>query len=211
MDQMKPAWVAADVMARSVMYRPEVISYEYVDEMARLHMEDRAYGSSGGAWWAEIAKLADEVGTTDVLDYGCGKGTLADKLGRERPDITVAEYDPAIIDKWDVPGQHDIVACLDVLEHIEYEKLEAVLDDIHRCMGKAGMLSIAHGPATRWLADGRNAHIILEPTEWWKPRLKERFFLHKTQWFEPTALFPDRGKVRDPCPHSIWFVTPRTS
>ena len=69
---------------------------------------------------------------SSVLDYGTGKGLLVDRLRRELPDtIKVSGYDPAV-ERWSTrpEGPHDIVTCLDVLEHIEIGSIDAVLKDI---------------------------------------------------------------------------------
>jgi 2-polyprenyl-3-methyl-5-hydroxy-6-metoxy-1,4-benzoquinol methylase len=66
------------------------------------------------------------------------------------------------------PEPHDIVACTDVLEHIEPDCLDDVLKDIRRCTKKVAFLLIATRPAIKVLADGRNAHLIQQPYTWWR-------------------------------------------
>jgi len=65
--------------------------------------------------------------------------------------------------------------CTDVLEHVEPECLEAVLLDISRCTLKVCYTVINTGPAIKVLADGRNAHLIQQPLEWWKEQLAAYF------------------------------------
>jgi hypothetical protein len=62
-----------------------------------------------------------------------------------------------------------------VLEHIEPELLDNVLDDLKRCALKGVFLTINMRPAYKTLADGRNAHLIQKPIEWWLPKLMERW------------------------------------
>ena len=69
----------------------------------------------------------------------------------------------------------DLVACIDVLEHIEPDCLDAVLDDLARVTARVGVFTIATGPAAKTLPDGRNAHLIQEAPEWWMPKLFRRF------------------------------------
>ena len=64
---------------------------------------------------------------------------------------------------------------LDVLEHIEPECLDAVLDHMARLTQKAILLTVTTIPAAKNLADGRNAHLIVEPPEWWIPKLLQRW------------------------------------
>src|SRR5262249_17383902 len=73
------------------------------------------------------------------------------------------------------PQAADLVACTDVLEHIEPECIGAVLDDIASLVRHLVFLVIATQPAKKTLADGRNAHLIQEPVQWWAPPLMRRW------------------------------------
>jgi hypothetical protein len=70
---------------------------------------------------------------------------------------------------------------VDVLEHIEPDCLDDVLDDLKRVTKGIGFFTVACGPAAKVLPDGRNAHLIQEPPEWWLPKLLERFDLYTFQ------------------------------
>jgi hypothetical protein len=94
------------------------------------------------------------------------------ELGRAEFDYF--PYDPAFPD-YGSPKPADLVCCIDVLEHIEMPFLDAVLDDLGKIMSRVGLLTIHTGPAIKTLSDGRNAHLIQEPSSWWLPRLCERF------------------------------------
>jgi cyclopropane fatty-acyl-phospholipid synthase-like methyltransferase len=109
-----------------------------------------------------------------VLDYGCGKGYLAKEI-----PFPIWEYDPAIPGKDATPRAADLVACLDVLEHIEPELLDFVLDDIRRCVKQIGYFVIHTGPSSKTLADGRNAHLIQQTATWWGERLQQFFTVAK--------------------------------
>jgi len=143
-----------------------MISEEYREMNKALHATRPTYGA-GGHRWADIVRPYCEKHIWSVLDYGCGKGTLSVALGN-----TVSEYDPAIPGKDGRPTMRRFVVCTDVLEHIEPEHLDEVLQDIRRCMVKEGLLVIATRPANKTLPDGRNAHLIQEPWEWWEKRIK---------------------------------------
>ena len=69
----------------------------------------------------------------------------------------------------------DILTCLDVLEHIEMASIDAVLREIHALTRQFCYLVIDLQPAVKSLADGRNAHILLAPPEWWSSRLAQLF------------------------------------
>jgi hypothetical protein len=77
-----------------------------------------------------------------------------------------------------------MVACIDVLEHIEPACLEEVLDDLMRLTKAVGFFSVHTGPAIKTLSDGRNAHLIQQPPEWWLPKFIERFEVQTFQRVE---------------------------
>jgi hypothetical protein len=167
--------------------RPTLISAEYAQLNAQLHRDNLAYGVGGGRHARAVLKLVDVLqkdtkGQVSVLDYGCGKGYL----GKELP-FPIYEYDPAVPEKAETPRPADIVACTDVLEHIEPEHLWAVLDDLRRVTKRFGYFVIHTGPSTKLLADGRNAHLIQHDRIWWKKKLK-KFFSIAQIWDQSPLL-----------------------
>jgi hypothetical protein len=54
-----------------------------------------------------------------------------------------------------------------------------VLDDLKRVVDKYGLFTIHTGPAVKVLPDGRNAHLIQQPLEWWNKHLNTRFTITK--------------------------------
>jgi len=121
-----------------------------------------------------VVELANQTGLSDILDYGCGKGTLNDCM-----NIDIKEYDPCVEGKDTPPDPAEIVVCTDVLEHIEPDYLEDVLDDLQRLATRHVLLVIATVPAGKTLPDGRNAHLIVEPAEFWLPKLMARWELEE--------------------------------
>ena len=155
--------------------KPELITPEFRELNARLHREELAYGVGGAKHAETIQKLVAACKCTSVLDYGCGKGYLAKSL-----PFPIWEYDPAIPEKDASPRPADLVVCLDVLEHIEPDKLILVLDDLRRCIKKVGYFTIHIGPAQKHYADGRNTHLIQQPKAWWEKKLEKFFEVGKT-------------------------------
>jgi hypothetical protein len=83
----------------------------------------------------------------------------------------VRGYDPAL----DAPPKPaEIVVCTDMLEDSEPEFLDNALADIARCATRAVFLVVHTQAALKILPDGRNAHLIQQPYEWWPPK----FTLH---------------------------------
>lgn len=152
----------------------QTITPEYVALNRELHGSTvKTFGGGGFRFADMVAGLRAQTDSATVLDYGCGKGTLANALGR--PEWLI-EYDPAIDGKDAKPERADIVVSTDVLEHIEPELLDNVLTHIADLASKAAVLVISTVRSTKTLADGRNAHLIVQPAAWWKEKL-EKYFL----------------------------------
>lgn len=150
-----------------------LISADYARLNAQLHVSRPDYGTSGQRWASVVADLADRVGAGEILDYGCGKQTLAAAL----PGRRVIGYDPAIAELSSIPSAADVVVCTDVLEHVEPEFIDDVLDDLCRVTRKAALITVATRPAVKTLADGRNAHLTVQPFDWWREHFQARFDL----------------------------------
>jgi len=148
-----------------------LISESYRELNSLLHRVDPSYGISGDRYSAQIKVLCDQLKTQDVLDYGCGKRCLEKALG-----FPIANYDPCIPGLESPPEPHDIVACTDVMEHIEPDCMEAVLKDIRRCTKRVAFFLVSTRPAMKYLSDGRNAHLIQQPFAWWKESFEQAGF-----------------------------------
>ena len=164
-----------------------LITEEYRALNASLHVTNLNYGVSGHKWAEVIDKCITATGANSVLDYGCGKETLAETL-----PYPITGYDPCLEGLDDPPIAHDFVVCSDVLEHIEPECIDAVLDDLKRLAIKGVFLLVATMPAKKTLADGRNAHILQRPPEWWLPKIMERWTLEK---FQTVKVQKDGAKI----------------
>jgi FkbM family methyltransferase len=148
-----------------------LITAQYAQLNAQLHADRPDYGTSGRRWAPVVAALADAAKANEILDYGCGKQTLAAALVGRR----VLSYDPAIPALSRSPEPADVVVCTDVLEHVEPNCIEEVLDDLCRVTSKAALITVATRPAVKTLADGRNAHLTVQPFSWWRDHFLARF------------------------------------
>jgi hypothetical protein len=146
-----------------------LMSRAYVDLQRQLHAAPRGYGGKGDKWATGVRDLVAQFGATSVLDYGCGQGTLVKAL---RPLVSsfvrLSEYDPAIDGKHALPVFADLVTCCDVLEHVEPEYLDVTLQHLAMLARKAIFVVVATRPSNKTLADGRNAHLIIEDAAWWR-------------------------------------------
>lgn len=146
----------------------QIISESYRKENEHLHQTSERYGTSGAKYIGIVRPLAD-WGRKAILDYGCGKETLARSLG---PGYRVSGFDPAVPERSDPPVPHPIVVCTDVLEHVEPDYLDNVLKDLRRVTVEKILIAVALSPSSQYLQDGRNAHLILEPAEWWQKKIE---------------------------------------
>ena len=145
----------------------------YQEQQQQLH-DTGTYGCGGNAkahYEQVIRKLADGYGCQSILDYGAGSNLHYQKY---LTDYVYTPYD-IIEELYHEPEPHDMVIAVDVLEHIEPACLHDVLDHIESLTRGVFFASIHTAPAKKVLADGRNAHLIQEPMEWWFPRLSARF------------------------------------
>ena len=138
-----------------------LISDHYRNLLLKMHQKQRNFGMGS----KRRREYIQSLGFDDILDYGCGKGKLG--LGRK--------YDPAIPEFSADPEPADLLVCTDVLEHIEPELLDNVLSHMKSKMKKAGYFTIGCAPAAKKLPDGRNAHLIVQPPEWWLEKLSHYF------------------------------------
>ena len=152
-----------------------MISEAYRVEQKKLH-ENPNYGMASVDYAPLVSDIINRFHVIDVLDYGAGKGRLAENLSVSH-QVRMHMYEPAN-DEWSkTPEPHELVACIDVLEHIEPEYLDDVLDDLQRVTERLGVFTIHTGEAKKVLSDGRNAHLIQKPLEWWLPKIMDRFKL----------------------------------
>ncbi|GAA4771407.1 methyltransferase domain-containing protein [Novosphingobium ginsenosidimutans] len=150
-----------------------LISKEYRAMNADLHAGG-SYGHSGQKWAEAVTDLVARYRATSVLDYGCGQGTLAKAV-----DFPICEFDPAIVGKDRPPLPVDLVVCTDVLEHIEPDCLDDVLDHLYSLSRLACFVVVSTRPARKILADGRNAHLIIEDDHFWRRRIEELFAIRE--------------------------------
>lgn len=178
------------------------ITEQYRKQQMLLHsMTD--YGVAAKVYAPMVSRLIDELGVTELLDYGSGRGTLAAYLKADHK-VKLQFYDPAIPDYAADPVPMQMCVCIDVLEHVEPECLVDVLDDLKRVTQTVGFFTISTRLAEKFLADGRNAHLILESPEWWWEKIVSRFEIQLFQRLRDEGCFflvyakPDASRILIP-------------
>jgi hypothetical protein len=164
-----------------------LISEPYRKQQAIMH-DTTVYGVASAKFAPLVASTMNKAHVTELLDYGAGSRLTLMKTFDEDRLVDHAfryfPYEPAVPKHAERPEPREMCACIDVLEHIEPELLDNVLDDLARVTLKIGFFTVSCVPAAKVLPDGRNAHLIQAPPEWWLPKIMRRFELHTFQTTE---------------------------
>ena len=163
------------------MSNQQLISNEYKELNEKLHRNSSEYGNRNTYLSKNLPEtieiLSKLYGFSSVLDYGCGKGLIVESLRKkfQNRDMQINGYDPCVEIFRKPAKASDVIVCTDVLEHIEPEVINNVLDHIGNLTKHVCFLVIDLMPAVKTLPDGRNAHILLEPTGWWLDKLSNQY------------------------------------
>lgn len=142
----------------------------------------RKYNKKVGYKLDIVKDWLDEFKPKKVLDMGCGRGHYIKHLinykvtGVEASKYLCTKYgwqsDTILTHK----GKYDALYCMDVLEHISPEELEANLKALSKLAPKA-LLGIANH---KDIWEGVELHLIQEDVDWWKKRIEKHYNNVKT-------------------------------
>lgn len=159
------------------------ISASYLEMQVEMH-KNPGYGVASLSFAPMIATIVKSAGISSISDYGAGKMNLLKGLKEFGiTDIDYRPYDP-VFPNYGRPLPADLVCCIDVLEHIEYDFLDKVLQELFDITTDVGFFSIHTGPAKKFLSDGRNAHLIQQPASWWLVKICNFFEVIQMQRHE---------------------------
>ena len=154
-----------------------LVTPEYEAVLKTTHEGNPKWGSS-----TEKYGTGDIIGIVHkypyiqtVLDYGCGKGALAEYLAAKAPEIEVTSYDPGIRGKDVLPkGKFDLVITCDVLEHVEPHLIDENIAYLWSMTKVVMYNNIACSSARHNFTDGPYAgedlHLIQEAPGLWRER-----------------------------------------
>ena len=134
-----------------------------------------------------IKRLIDLTQSTNLLDYGSGKGQQYQPMTVNVTGVGTFEsilhywgvkslrcYDPAYQPFSDLPeGKFDGVISTDVLEHCPEDDIPWIIDEIFSYAEKFVFANVACYPAKKRLSNGENAHCTIRPPEWWADVVKK--------------------------------------
>ena len=150
------------------------ISEEYRRLQQQLHQNPQ-YGVASLSFAPLVAQIIRQSGVRSISDYGAGKQNLLKGLATAGiTGLPYFPYDPAF-PEYGPPRAADLVCCIDVLEHIEPDRLDNVLCELESITDGLGFFSVHLRAAEKTLADGRNAHLIQKPSSWWLRKLVDYF------------------------------------
>lgn len=145
-----------------------IASPEHRERQWAHHRRHEPYGTHGYRWAPDVIDLMRETGSSSILDYGAGKGSLAAALRVADYDLDIREFDPGIPRKSALPEPADLVTCFDALIYVEQNRLEAVLEHIKALARKAVFLNVPFHPE-HWQNGpdaGKRWFVGLEPRHW---------------------------------------------
>lgn len=158
--------------AGAYVEKDQLISDHYIGQNLELHQRPEGFGGSGKKHVDRVLAYARELPAKSILDYGSGEGTLSKACKAKGWTGFFGEYDPGMPGKLaNLPKPAELLVCTDVLEHIEPDYLDNVLRHMLALTGRGAFLTIATRPANKVLPDGRNAHLIQQPAQWWITQL----------------------------------------
>lgn len=156
----------------------KLISDDYLSQLMTMHSDDPVWGNGPAGELYTVCQFVEEnrIFGKAVLDYGCGKGALLRILG---PTLKITGYDPAVSKFSKLPTPQQYTICVDVMEHIEEDKLDNVLQHIAEMTHMRVLFIIAVTDSTKLLPNGKNSHINIKTREEWITVLAKHFDLVK--------------------------------
>lgn len=155
----------------------DIDAAESTDDLIPLYREIAAKGVQFRG--LSVLQHADEIGqmihdtrAETLLDYGCGAGCaymdphlLHERWAVARPFL----YDPAFEEHRVKPTGlvFDGVLCSDVLEHVEADRVPALIETLFAHARLFVWASVCTRPAKKSFKDGRNMHVTVRRMAWW--------------------------------------------
>lgn len=164
----------------------KLLSDYYKSVLVKEH-EITPWGVASLKYTQVVYNMMQQYNLKEILDYGSGVGNLGISLNKLDKDIKIYNYEPGKIEWSITPQPCAMVACIDVIEHVEPEYLDAVLDDLERVIIGYAFVDIFTKPAARILHNGWNAHICLKTSKEWFDIFSKRFDIIDARLYQDTV------------------------
>jgi predicted DNA-binding protein len=150
------------------------MDYESLQQAKLFHQsnEQNWAGEALAEYKHQIKENIKTKNVKTILDYGCGKAVFHKYFFK---NYDVFCYDPAVnkfSTKPESGRKFDLLLCIDVMEHVQEDKVDEVLTDIFSYSNNV-FLTITCYPATQILLNGKNAHYCIKNPEWWQEKLNK--------------------------------------
>jgi hypothetical protein len=153
----------------------KLLSEEY-RRVLEIEHANTPWGVTGWHHAPYIYGLLTKLDLRTMLDYGAGRGSLGHWFDKnDTAQIQRREYEPGIPKLGAEPQPAQLVACIDVMEHVEPDCVDSVLDHIQGLSTACVYFNISCRPAGRILSNGHNAHLSIQEPEWWRSKLCDRW------------------------------------
>ena len=154
-----------------------LISKEYKEKIVAFHTKRGWGGPISKHIPFLIHKYMALSQANSILDYGAGSSLFKEKMDQQYPNakFNIHEYEPGIIGKDEDPPVCDATVCIDVLEHIEPDKIDNVLQHIYDKTNKWAYVVICCIPSRKTFSDGQNLHILVKPSTWWLKKFEDKW------------------------------------
>jgi hypothetical protein len=170
-----------------------MISDQYQKVLRSIH-ESTSFGKRA-KFPKHLENFIQKINPTSMIDFGCGKGRLVEKIKETYPSINIRGYDPGNKNfSNSINEPVDLLMSTDVLEHIEPVFLDETLQFLSTKSRYIYHL-IACCPAKLILPDGRNAHLIIEGRDWWRKKFLDlNYKIINEEWLEFTKFSKELQK-----------------
>jgi hypothetical protein len=160
---------------------PSKAYFKALDQMREHHVTRKTYSGNGCIKHREaLVAFSKEIGAASALDYGCGKGhQYCPGMQKDGYDLvadlgyTPFAYDPAVPEFNVLPEigtKFDLVFCVDVLECVPQKDVPWALEHLASFATKGIFITVSSYPSKKTLPNGSNAHITVQPIEWWQEK-----------------------------------------
>ena len=151
-----------------------ITNKNYVEQYKLLNDKNKLYYESNLSIFNmvnEISLFINYLKPKNILDYG----VLLKLLKHKYTKINIDGYDPAIKEFSVIPNNHyNMIINTDVLEHIPKSDIGDVVNHI-KSLSNNVFFCLHHGKAWTILPNGENAHITIEPKEWYHNLMRNYF------------------------------------